>query len=73
MTEVYKYFRLEKLKDMEFQPVKVKGKFDHSREILFGPRPLVVNNDANTSSSSLLSKPKVGYWIITPFKLSDRK
>lgn len=56
---------------MEYHPVRVRGKFDHSKEFLMGPRSLKKEKHYNTSS--LLSTSSAGYWVITPFKLSDRK
>lgn len=58
---------IENIDKYEYQRVKVKGRFDHSKEQLLGPRPLVKKEGFN-----LISAGDNGYLVITPFKLSDR-
>ncbi|XP_042870238.1 surfeit locus protein 1-like [Penaeus japonicus] len=63
---------LYELNDLEYQRVKLKGTFDHSREVFLGPRPLMIGGDINTQGSGLISSGQSGYLVITPFKLADR-
>ncbi|KAK6629195.1 hypothetical protein RUM43_003012 [Polyplax serrata] len=60
---------LDDVKNMEFHPVKVKGKFDHTKEIYLGPRTLIKES---YRGSSLISTDIGGYCVITPFTLTDR-
>ncbi|EEB11739.1 Surfeit locus protein, putative [Pediculus humanus corporis] len=64
----------EELNELEYRKVKVKGKFDHSKEIYLGPITLLGEHNLLSGFSSLLSTARyTGYQVITPFKLSDRK
>lgn len=64
---------LEELENMEYLPIKVKGKFLHDKEILIGPRALIDNDSAAARVGSLVSDPKKnqGWLVITPFRLAD--
>ncbi|CAG2236541.1 SHY1 [Mytilus edulis] len=66
--------KLDDIYDLEYQCVKVRGVFDHSKSIELGPRTNI--KDAMYSSGhggSLLSTGRqTGFWLITPLKLSDR-
>ncbi|XP_063424479.1 surfeit locus protein 1-like [Mytilus trossulus] len=66
--------KLDDIYDLEYQCVKVRGVFDHSKSIELGPRTNI--KDAMYSSGhggSLLSSGRqTGFWLITPLKLSDR-
>eukprot|EP00794_Sanderia_malayensis_P015795 gene15796-17388_t len=53
---------LETLKTMEYRRVKVAGEFDHSKEILLGPR---------TYQQSRRGAADGGYHVITPFILQS--
>ena len=35
---IYSFFRLKRIEELEFQKVKVRGRFDHSKEQYIGPR-----------------------------------
>ncbi|XP_023951721.2 surfeit locus protein 1 [Bicyclus anynana] len=61
------------LESMEYRPVKVKGEFLHDKEILIGPRALIENDAYLPRSGSLISDPKKnqGWFVLTPFRLSD--
>lgn len=63
---------LSDLEDLEYRKVTLCGTFDHNREILLGPRPLMVSGDIKTEGSGLISSGQSGYLVITPFKLADR-
>ncbi|KAK3767298.1 hypothetical protein RRG08_050849 [Elysia crispata] len=59
---------LDDLKNMEYRKVKVRGTFDHSKELFIGPRTNA--NEPETMGSARAAT--VGVHVITPFKLSDR-
>lgn len=66
---------LSELEKMEYYPVRVRGRFDHSRELYLGPRSLIVDGDAAHQGSIMSQNAKGklgGYCIVTPFILSDR-
>ncbi|KRT82090.1 hypothetical protein AMK59_4503 [Oryctes borbonicus] len=66
---------LDEIKELEYFPVHVRGRFQHDKEIYIGPRSLLVEGDA-TTKSALISKGQTtnqGYLVVTPFQLSDRK
>lgn len=52
---------------MEYRRVKVRGTFDHSRELLIGPRSDV------TVVETLGNRAESGVYVVTPLKLSDRE
>ncbi|GFR78579.1 SURF1-like protein [Elysia marginata] len=59
---------LDDLNTMEYRRVKVKGTFDHNKELFIGPRTNV--NEPETMGSQRATT--VGVNVVTPFKLSDR-
>jgi surfeit locus 1 family protein len=61
-------FSLEEINELEYSPVIVRGTFDHSKEVLLGPRSLISNEE-----TSALMPGKSGVLIVTPFKLADRE
>ncbi|XP_049809373.1 surfeit locus protein 1 [Schistocerca nitens] len=66
---------LSELEKMEYYPVRVKGRFDHSHELYLGPRSLIVDGDAANQGSLMSQNTKGqsgGYCVVTPFILSDR-
>ncbi|PSN35363.1 Surfeit locus protein 1 [Blattella germanica] len=65
---------LSELNELEYHPVRVRGKFDHSRELYMGPRTLIVDGDAVSQGGTFTQKSggQSGYLVITPFHLSDR-
>lgn len=56
---------------MEYKPVMVEGHFDHSKEVLLGPRSK--HNRGQTGSPGLIAhgKTEVGYHVVTPFVLDS--
>ncbi|XP_071443539.1 SURF1-like protein isoform X2 [Hetaerina americana] len=67
---------VEELKSMEYCPVKVRGTFIHEKELLMGPRSFIESADktiAGESPTFAATKGQVGWLVITPFQLSDRK
>ncbi|KAG5896343.1 hypothetical protein JTB14_005823 [Gonioctena quinquepunctata] len=64
---------LNKICELEYKPVHVRGHFLHEKEMYMGPRSLLVEGDA-ASKSSLVSSGNttLGYTVVTPFKLEDR-
>ncbi|UYV67151.1 SURF1 [Cordylochernes scorpioides] len=62
---------LRKLEDMEYYPVVVRGHYDHSREVFIKPRTLHLEN-AGRLESGIMSSPKHGAHVITPFMVSGR-
>lgn len=64
---------LQELNSLEYCPVRVRGEFDHSREILLGPRSLLLHGDA-ASQGGLIAPGggQSGALVVTPFKLADR-
>ncbi|XP_033325836.2 surfeit locus protein 1 [Megalopta genalis] len=64
---------LQQLEEMEYYPFKVKGTFLYDQEFPIGPRSLIVDGDSSSQGSFLGNKDTYqGYYIITPFKLSDQ-
>jgi len=63
---------LSELEELEYRKVILCGTFDHRKEILMGPRPLMVSGDIKQEGSGLISTGQSGYLVITPFKLADR-
>ncbi|KAJ9580646.1 hypothetical protein L9F63_024181 [Diploptera punctata] len=63
---------LEELSELEYCPVRVRGEFDHSREMYMGPRTLLVDGEAVSQGTSFSHKSQIGYMVITPFKLVNR-
>ena len=53
---------------LQYRRVKLKGRFDHSKEIYLMPRTL---NEGHEGGAGFGRKPKSGAHIITPFELSD--
>lgn len=66
-------FSLSDLDSMEYRPVRVKGKFLHDRELIMGPRSLITPNDDHKGGLLTQQDSSIGYLIITPFQLEDRK
>ncbi|XP_053328638.1 surfeit locus protein 1 isoform X2 [Spea bombifrons] len=61
----------EELRDLEYCPVKVRGHFDHSRELYILPRTLVDPEKEARESGRISSSTESGAHIITPFYCSD--
>ncbi|RWS12511.1 Surfeit locus protein 1-like protein [Dinothrombium tinctorium] len=63
---------LSEVQNMSYRKVKVKGKFDHSQEVYIGPRNLITKNEKKEGGLiSSFSKATNGYFVVTPFELSD--
>uniref|UniRef100_A0A2P2I1S6 SURF1-like protein n=1 Tax=Hirondellea gigas TaxID=1518452 RepID=A0A2P2I1S6_9CRUS len=62
--------RLSEVAELEYKRVFITGTFDHSREILMGPRPAIRDGRYN-ETSTMLSTPSSGFLVITPFILAD--
>lgn len=59
---------------MEYRQVKVRGQFQHDKELYMGPRSFIKNNDGATKGSVFSSQNTgSGFLVITPFKLEDRE
>uniref|UniRef100_A0A1B6MPM0 SURF1-like protein n=1 Tax=Graphocephala atropunctata TaxID=36148 RepID=A0A1B6MPM0_9HEMI len=56
---------------MEFQKVTVKGTFDHENELLYGPKPCLVDGEPNPHVVSKTGESSYGYNLVTAFTLSD--
>ncbi|CAH8598162.1 unnamed protein product [Schistosoma turkestanicum] len=70
----------------EFTHISVRGHFDHSREVVIGPRTLIedfipskgygsewIMNSSNKVMQSSMARPSAsGYFIVTPFFLEDK-
>lgn len=66
-------FSLRKLEDMEYQVVRLRGRFEHDKELHLGPRTLIQPKEGTSRHGLLAGAPKSGYLIITPFKLEGRE
>lgn len=58
---------------MEYRPVRVRGKFLHERELIMGPRSLITTKDHQKGGVFTQQDSSIGYLIITPFQIEDRK
>ncbi|XP_025917984.1 surfeit locus protein 1 isoform X2 [Apteryx rowi] len=59
------------LKELEYRPVKVRGHFDHSKELYILPRSLVDPEREAREAGRLTSNPENGANVITPFYCTD--
>ncbi|XP_075762063.1 surfeit locus protein 1 [Pelodiscus sinensis] len=59
------------LKELEYRSVKVRGYFDHSKELYILPRSLVNPEREAREAGSLTSNPESGANVITPFYCTD--
>ncbi|XP_072015921.1 surfeit locus protein 1-like [Amphiura filiformis] len=64
----------EELEELEYMKVKVRGTFDHSKELYVGPRQQVIPGSAGGGhgGSMISSKARFGYHVITPFHCIDQ-
>lgn len=62
---------LDKLQELEYCPVHTRGVFDHSKEIYIGPRSLI-SQEGESQSAVFSSRSSSGYYVVTPFKLTDK-
>ncbi|CAG5125162.1 unnamed protein product [Candidula unifasciata] len=59
---------LEDVKKLEYQKVKVRGTFDHAKELFIGPRSDIRAGEGRSAQTQ--STPGVN--VVTPFKLANR-
>ncbi|XP_067126255.1 surfeit locus protein 1 [Centruroides vittatus] len=62
---------LREIKDLEYRKIRVKGRFDHSKEMYITPRSLVISG-GKESRTNFFSSGQSGSFVVTPFILSDR-
>ncbi|XP_036276309.1 surfeit locus protein 1 [Pipistrellus kuhlii] len=55
------------LKNLEYRPVKVRGHFDHSKELYMMPRTMVDPEREAREAGRLSSSAQSGAYVITPF------
>lgn len=55
------------LKNLEYRPVKVRGHFDHSKELYMMPRTLVDPAREAREAGRLSSAAESGAYVVTPF------
>lgn len=60
--------------NLEYRRVKVVGEFDHSKELYLGPRSCLIDGGSDSSNGLFSSSgfTRSGYYVITPFKLSNK-
>ena len=63
---------MRELDDLEYRRVRIRGTFDHSKELYIGPRS-PIEDKKGASGSIITGKSNVGSLVITPFKLADRE
>ena len=68
-------FSLDRLPEFEYYPVRVRGKFDHSREILIEPRSRLdgLAHENRVGSRQAPATQTAGAHVITPFRVANRK
>lgn len=59
------------LKELEYRPVMVRGRFDHSKELYIQPRSLVNPEREAREAGKLSSSADSGANVITPFYCTD--
>uniref|UniRef100_A0A9L0TNZ5 SURF1-like protein n=1 Tax=Equus caballus TaxID=9796 RepID=A0A9L0TNZ5_HORSE len=59
------------LKNLEYRPVKVRGHFDHSKELYMMPRTMVDPAREAREAGRLSSSPESGAYVVTPFHCTD--
>lgn len=59
------------LKNLEYRPVKVRGHFDHSKELYMMPRTMVDPEREAREAGRLSSSAQSGAYVITPFHCTD--
>ncbi|XP_077162217.1 surfeit locus protein 1 isoform X2 [Paroedura picta] len=64
-------FDLLELKELEYRPVKVRGYFDHTKELYVLPRSRVDAEKEARAAGQLMSSPESGANVITPFYCTD--
>lgn len=65
---------LDDLNHMEYRSVRVRGQFQHDKEMLLGPRSFIRPDGAEMGGGLFSSRDSSnGYLVITPFKLTGRE
>lgn len=59
------------LKNLEYRPVKVRGHFDHSRELYMMPRTMVDPAREAREAGRISSSTESGAYVVTPFHCTD--
>lgn len=59
------------LRHLEYRPVKVRGHFDHSKELYMMPRTMVDPEREAREAGRLASSAQSGAYVITPFHCTD--
>ncbi|KAM6170128.1 surfeit locus protein 1 [Rhynchocyon petersi] len=59
------------LNSLEYRPVKVRGRFDHSKELYMMPRTMVDPAREAREAGRISSSAESGAYVITPFHCSD--
>ncbi|XP_045419770.1 surfeit locus protein 1 isoform X1 [Lemur catta] len=59
------------LKALEYRPVKVRGHFDHSKELYMMPRTMVDPAREAREAGRISSSAESGAYVITPFHCTD--
>ncbi|XP_032979843.1 surfeit locus protein 1 isoform X1 [Rhinolophus ferrumequinum] len=59
------------LKSLEYRPVKVRGHFDHSKELYMMPRTMVDPVREAQEAGRLSSSVQSGAYVVTPFHCTD--
>lgn len=63
---------IDHLQDMEYNLVKVKGKFLYENELLLGPRSKTIHGSRGNSTNLFSNRMTTGWNVITPFKVEDQ-
>lgn len=59
------------LKNLEYRPVRVRGHFDHSKELYMMPRTMVDPAREAREAGRLSSSPESGAYVVTPFRCTE--
>lgn len=58
---------------MEYRVVRLRGEFDHDKELYIGPRSFIEQEQESKGRAVFGAAPKSGYLVVTPFKLEGRE
>ncbi|NWR96349.1 SURF1 protein, partial [Motacilla alba] len=59
------------LKELEYRPVRVRGRFDHSKELYILPRSLLDPEREAREAGRITSHPENGANVVTPFYCTE--
>jgi len=62
-------YDLYRIEDLEYQKVKVQGRFDHTKEQYIGPRSLIHDGVEGESPGLIGNSEGIGWHVITPFRI----